>query len=743
MEVLQVKKGETIAKQRERVKAWYIIREGEVILSYDYVNVVLGLNSIVGIFEEDWYLCNYIAKTDCSLWVFPWNGVNDLRSFFASEPKMRRIYLRSALLQRHQLFVSYADFYNRIQKLHGFIDASYTDLNMWCAKKKLVLNNVFELERLKPLELQHKAENWEISNSNSLIKNYLEEYINLFEKNENLCVASIMEAAAQMRRTMRGLGEMVAHLRYHKDLLLGAPKGDLLRSLAEVEMKLKAKSADTQEVSSRIEELFALAGNLHIYEAEVIANCKEEYKTSIETTVVTDTETVDDLAYILEYAGYEEAERNQLYQEISSYHIISSSDADSEKAYKLRKRIGVLFYEIYERAFFVSMHQDGAVPIVMQMFFNFGYMGAEMLSSEKTDALYALTTHLDLCASENVFTIYRWLELVYKGEKEPSKNEFDLDYPAYLSKQVMDGEISKDEMKKLLNDREEKTRFEIYNMFKVVNRLTYGNITTFCPILSDKEVVSSFEKMLLTADKIHESLDQVRKIDYSVFYRELHLTNYGDVLSHESFMKEILPDVILMPNVGTRSMMWQETASVRNDTPARFILPIFTIADYNELLLEITGRYRWEICRKIQGVHWNDIRDKSLTSEYSDYLQFYRKNRELSADVKEQIKNALARSKNNFREVFVMDYENWIKYESKGGFRLNKYARAIIFTYCPFSRSIREELNKNPMFTDLIRKHEIDEKHTRKRLDGLYLKYTQSGGEVDAMMREHYAFFEN
>ena len=51
-------------------------------------------------------------------------------------------------------------------------------------------------------------------------------------------------------------------------------------------------------------------------------------------------------------------------------------------------------------------------------------------------------------------------------------------------------------------------------------------------------------------------------------------------------MEEILPDVILMPNAGTRAMMWQETASVRNDTPARFMIPIFTAVDLQEAILE-------------------------------------------------------------------------------------------------------------------------------------------------------------
>lgn len=36
-------------------------------------------------------------------------------------------------------------------------------------------------------------------------------------------------------------------------------------------------------------------------------------------------------------------------------------------------------------------------------------------------------------------------------------------------------------------------------------------------------------------------------------------------------MKEVLPNIILMPNAGTRAMMWQETAGVRRDTPARYM----------------------------------------------------------------------------------------------------------------------------------------------------------------------------
>ena len=61
--------------------------------------------------------------------------------------------------------------------------------------------------------------------------------------------------------------------------------------------------------------------------------------------------------------------------------------------------------------------------------------------------------------------------------------------------------------------------------------------------------------------------------------------------------------------------MWQETSGVKSDTPGRFMFPIFTMSEVDDLMIHVMGAFRWEMCRKIQGVHWNDILDKSLTAE--------------------------------------------------------------------------------------------------------------------------------
>ena len=127
-------------------------------------------------------------------------------------------------------------------------------------------------------------------------------------------------------------------------------------------------------------------------------------------------------------------------------------------------------------------------------------------------------------------------------------------------------------------------------------------------------------------------------------------------------------------------MMWQETAGSRRDTPARFIMPILTVVEPREMMTELCGRYRWELCRTVQGAAWNNIQIKSLTSEYTDYLMYYKKNRDISEERKERVKAQLQKGKNNYREVFAMDYEMWMKNEVSGAMKLIKVAREIMAT---------------------------------------------------------------
>ena len=200
MEVIHLKAGEKVAKRKDKVSAWYIVQEGTVTLCHEFEETTLGPNSIIGILEQDWFICDYEASSDVTLYVFPCEGVNDLKQFLTAEPKMRKIFLRSALLQRHQMFCAYADMYHKIRRFLTSADHMYEEYIYLCARNKVEAKSSLDVESIVPLEMQHKAENWEINSSNSLIRGKLDAYLKLMETDEDLCIGAIMEASAQMHR---------------------------------------------------------------------------------------------------------------------------------------------------------------------------------------------------------------------------------------------------------------------------------------------------------------------------------------------------------------------------------------------------------------------------------------------------------------------------------------------------------------------------------------------------------------
>jgi hypothetical protein len=342
----------------------------------------------------------------------------------------------------------------------------------------------------------------------------------------------------------------------------------------------------------------------------------------------------------------------------------------------------------------------------------------------------------------HVHTIYKWLEMIYHGERTPSRNDMDQDFMGWLQKQRTMGDISEKQFNQMRDDPKAPVEFEINNLFEQTHKAVVGRPSTFCPILNSEELYNPFEKLAMTSGRLIQSLDAIREVDYSILYREVMFSDPDHGVNQEWIMKEVYPDIILMPGIGSRTVMWQETGDVRVDTPARFIFPIFLNTDLDEQMQLCAGRYRWEICRKIQGGSWNDFRVKSLTSEFYDFLQFYRKNKDLSADGKEKLKTALGRARNNFREVFVADYINWIKFESQGSVRLNKISRDILIRYCPFSKDIRARLTSNPTYQNAFQKLEIENQKKISRLVAFYNKYQAAGGTLTDDLKANLNYYK-
>jgi hypothetical protein len=297
-------------------------------------------------------------------------------------------------------------------------------------------------------------------------------------------------------------------------------------------------------------------------------------------------------------------------------------------------------------------------------------------------------------------------------------------------------QIDAKEETRLLADQESKLRFEIENAFPAVNKITFGRITSFCPLFAEHNVLRKLESMLITPALLREAIDDIRGVDFSAYYRETMFSSPECGIPKEFLHTEVLPDIILMPNVGIRGVMWQEIEGKKRSTPARMFLPLFLEGELKNLLVRLTGEFRWEMCRRVQGARWNDLSEPSLTSEYVDYLQFYKKNSELTAEMKEVIKAELDRAKKNFRAVFVSNYADWLQFEANGSLRLNRNVRKMLFEYCTFSAAIRDKLKQNPQYAELFNKYNFRQQKNQRHMMSVIQKARQSGHGVPQELQD-------
>lgn len=464
---------------------------------------------------------------------------------------------------------------------------------------------------------------------------------------------------------------------------------------------------------------------------------KKERQASVEDAVDDNAilaQTSNSLNKILQYASMAPDETEEWMQLMDTFLHMGDKGATDDDARKLRRRIAEKYYTLYYKVF-LTAHEKNDESILINLFLNYGLLDERLLTQEQIIMLY----HLDKGSIEHesccVYNMREWLTEIYEGRKSPSKSEFDLDYDDALRERKRVEKLSDAQMKELSEDKDAKLRYELNNMLKYNNRISSGRISSFVPFLYKDIFYSAIEKMFHSADEINAAINRLMSVDFSIFCREVLYYDIEKGIKKEYIIKKVFPDVILLPVSGSVGVMWQEITGRKRDTPGRFLIPILLEENLDDIIVQLFGRFRWEICRTEQGTAWNNIQYPSLTSEYYDYIQFYQKNRDLTPEKKEKLKSQITRGRGNMREVFLIDYISWITREYKGEVRLNKVARAILATYIPFRQDLREKIMGQPMFQDAMNRYEKNRKHTVREMELRIRSLEKDGVEIpDALM---------
>lgn len=473
---------------------------------------------------------------------------------------------------------------------------------------------------------------------------------------------------------------------------------------------------------------------------------REARKQGVEAVLSAEEPCENSLEQIFAYAGVSEDMITEYTAQLQTFASLTDKTSTEDDVRRLRKRLSDGFYQLYEKVFRKAYKkEDKELPLPVVLFLNFGLIDETLITRAQLLALekLAITPVNTKKEGSHIFTVREWLTWVYEGKREPSKNEFDQEYSEMLRELKKSGQINAEQEAAMLGDPNERLHYEIQNLFRYNHRLVNGQLSIFVPFLYADLLGNGAETAFLSKESVEKGLEAVRGVDYSLFYREFLYVNKELGIEKEYRVAEVLPDIILFPTMGSKSILWQDISCRRRDTPGRFLLPLFAEVSLEDLLIRVAGRYRWELCRTIQGAAWNNIQVKSLTSEYTDYLMYYKKNRDISEERKEKVKAQLQKAKNNYREVFAMDYEVWMKNESTGAMKLNKVAREILAMYCPFDMPIRKQLASQPAFEDAMARQNRERLKKVRETELRCRAITKNGTELPQELEDTLAYYKN
>ncbi len=766
--VNQIPKGTELFLENEPAAYVGVIIRGRVLARGESIKLTLPAGSFLGVFDLSvgHYVFDYITTEDSMIYAFPIHDRKMLRAMLTANNKdYRGLMVNSLTKNFYELSKINAEFHKMAGDLYQLLTESYTKYKGFCRDAGEGALQLSALESIEAYQNDTPIDRKDFSYYEDLAKVPADIQKNFFGCGVELAMSHIKNLSAIISALIIDTREVCSYIKEHFMYLYNDGSQNLLAGVMRLSFETGKKNRPVQGLQPLLDKLLDEFNRMEeilerfmgmppvvkrerlekMYTAVLLG---EEPEATGEASSGTSDEEVYQslrgaLQQLIDFSGLSKDELKTFIDAINTFVRAKDRMSTEDDFRTLRRQIADGFYTLYRAVFLKVLKEERNMPRVVELFLNFGFTDERLLTKEQAVELCKIDISTKNKYHCTMFTIPEWLLAVYNGERQPSKNEFDMEYVEMLREQKKLGEINAEEEKKLANDPMNKLEYEMQNMFRYNHRIVNGQPSVFVPVLCSEQMMSLPTRAAITKDRMGQLIEKYREIDYSVFYRELTYANVEAGIEKELIMKEIVPDVILFPAYGQNASMWQELSCKRRDSAGRFLFPIMAEGNIDDLIIKTFGRFRWELCRTMQGSAWNNIQYKSLTSEYADYIQFYKKNKELSEERKEKVKQQIMKGKNSTREIFVQDYELWIKSEAMGSMRLNKVSREILSMYCPFNKEIRVAVEAQPAFADPIARFKRERVKKVRELELRYHAYTTKQGiELPKDMLENLAFYK-
>ncbi|GBF38517.1 hypothetical protein [Leptospira johnsonii] len=453
--------------------------------------------------------------------------------------------------------------------------------------------------------------------------------------------------------------KVTATLRSHNEMgfdlfIKDIPEKDNIRTTNWIEAPREKKFVETKVVQEPIEP-----GEIY-----------KEYKDSLTT--------------ILEYSSVAPDVAGQIRNLVKSFmeHPGYIRRKHRQEDYKI-------LIQLYRACFLKFRSQTENIPKPVLLFMYFFFLDETLVSERRIIDLESSVAALKVTsatASESKSKILihlfpDWLNLVLGGKRNPSKNQMGQTYDQVEKSKLLWNQGAE---VKNLRDKEYLLKLLDWELDSLLYMGILGislNPNFAYPILSEDQFYGDTAGSLLHPHKISTSVEKILKMDPGLFSREVNANSSSNLKIVNWMRKEYFADFILLPYGGDRGVLWQDT-SEGNISRSRLLFPTVFKENIDLAVTKALGEFRWETERSFRGRKWKDSPPDTMTSQYNEYLEYFPNSPSLTFEAKKKIKEQWTKARQNIKDMFAVDYANWILYEQiPGRSKLNAKVREILSRY--------------------------------------------------------------
>ena len=491
-----LEKGKTIYSYGQPMTALHLITNGKVDVSYPGGSYTLGKGDVISICEicSEIHLLGYTTLEDTTILTYPLTSLDSLNDILQKHPDVARLFCLSCFRQINILLNRSSISELNCSELYRTLTDDIATYNTLCSRYRLQARSLEHFDELNAFLGDDSPDIWLNGYYMGLSRILASDNYRILVQESDLSIGMLRKGSLDFRRTYQSLEEQFHYLQQVGSFYFRESGNDLFDFYTSLFYKLGQDNEDSKAVYDRIHRMLSKAGDLSFIDQELFASRSQTFQSSLnlmeskdsaEAGSSGDSEILGKLAgslnTILDYAGSDLDTVTSFRQHVHAYKLLSDRASQDQDVALLRRQLTEEFYLLYSLLFTQTLEQPN-IPMPVKMFLYFGYVDEELAGLKNAVTLYRIAEAMSDHSDIGVYTFYDWLMAIFRGKKSPSRNEFDQDYSDYIHKQKVGGNITDAELKALENNPMAKVNYELRNMFPQVNKITFGRITTFCPL---------------------------------------------------------------------------------------------------------------------------------------------------------------------------------------------------------------------------------------------------------------------